>query len=130
MTFDDVVNKTVENVELYYHAHKKDSKKPVIWDLIIAVRYLNHRLKATNKYPKLRCSINGCANLPVVFTQDEEKLYCTYHSQYYGYCPSCGFSYNQVDDYCTRCEHYEFEQYKYLDFEIDDYDKDYKWDDR
>ena len=132
MQIKDKVNQTVDYVEQYYHLHKRDALKPKIWDLIIAIRYLVHENIAMSKHSRLQCSVSGCSNIPIVFAHDEDKdlLYCEYHSQYNRYCPTCGFSYDQDDSYCTDCEQNRSEMYSLDTIEVDDYDKDYKYDER
>lgn len=129
MQIKDKINQTLGFVEQYYHIHKRDALKPKIWDLIVAIRYLVHEVNAveerndrlrkelkTSKYIRdLGCF--DCSEEAFVLTTNR-KLYCKEHAVRYGYCPLCGCVLD--GGYCNKC----------VETFVDDYDKDYMYDER
>ena len=103
MQIKDRVNQTVDYVEQYYHLHKRDASKPKIWDLIIAIRYLEHELNAVKErnVKSLSCSCCRCS-LGVV--GEDQHMYCEDCAYIIGYCTICG---KILDDsgYCENCNY-------------------------
>jgi hypothetical protein len=136
----DLANQTIEYVEQYYHKHKREGLKPAIWDLILTIRYLTHEVNATEERIKraekargehrLDCDAYGCNKKAVIITRRYNKIYCAFHAGENEFCPYCGNDLNK-HDYCYTCdEYYHSEDYADQDFEVDDYDRDFKHDER
>lgn len=112
---DSKANQMIKDVEEYYHAHKRDVFKPKIWDLIVLVKYLAHRIRAKeniiSKLHEYMCGVDLCKHPAAVLTP--HGLMCSVHAKEFGYCIRCGKKAIEGDSYCTICEQVEYEDGDY-----------------